>query len=116
MTHALHNLCASNITLPPGTSRLLSLGLNFCIKTPYPNINFKAMIDQFTHDVRNLNFWLNEHEDDGRQRTISLNFTSKATNGIHHSHQPKQKQQSNDLQEHYVVNIKYIIINGQDQT
>lgn len=67
MTHALHNLCASNITLPPGTSRLLSLGLNFCIKAPYPNINFKAMIDQFTHDVRNLHFWLNK-EDDGNQR------------------------------------------------
>ena len=67
MTHALHNLCSSNIILPPGTSRLLSLGLNFCIKTPYPNINIKAVIDQFTKDVRNLNFWRNK-ADDGEER------------------------------------------------
>eukprot|EP00984_Skeletonema_dohrnii_P010740 scaffold4215_cov128-Skeletonema_dohrnii-CCMP3373.AAC.1 len=65
---ALHNLCSPRTTLPPGMRRLLGLGLNFCIKTPYPNINIKTVIDKFTYDIRSANYWLNLHEPDGKER------------------------------------------------
>ena len=67
---ALHNLCSPSIKLPPGTRSLLGLGLNFCLKTPYPNINIEKVIEKFTYDTRLANFWANLHDGEDNRKYI----------------------------------------------
>ena len=60
----MHNLCGSTTNLPIGTKRLLGLGLNYCIKKPYPDNNIEETIDKFIRDIRSTHYWNNIHEDD----------------------------------------------------
>ena len=62
-TNAFHNLCTTTAP-PPNIGNLLSLGLKYCIKTPYPKKN--SLTDAFTRfrrDIR-LRYFFEDNEED----------------------------------------------------
>jgi hypothetical protein len=62
LNRACHNLCKENY-IPPAVTRLLGLGLNFCISDRHPNKDLTESFTRFRNEVRTKFFCL-EHQGD----------------------------------------------------